>query len=192
MDQFENPKGLTQRLSLIDLKEIKATKTTDFLLPLLGFTKNFYSPCLINAYMGDVDIRDFDYEKIYICISNLNMDTKHKRIEDTIKKEMELEDYYDVLDGRMTIYVIAMPKEFKEDYKKFLKGKYSEYSDDAKIYVLKGRSEESAIPRIFNKHITIREYWEERIGATIPDGMEVWPKVSIKEELFNKKLFTKN
>ena len=28
---------------LIDFKDLKATKTTDFMLPLLGFTKNFAS-----------------------------------------------------------------------------------------------------------------------------------------------------
>jgi hypothetical protein len=179
-------------LSLIDLRNIKATKTTDFLLPLLGYTKRFYHPYLINAYLGDVNMKYFDPYKLYVVISNHNMQSQHMRIENGIKEMEGFIDYYDVLDSKMSVFVVEIPEKFKEDYELFLDGKYSKLSEDAKIKILQGRSPKSAIPKIFNKDDSLKKHWEEKIKVTLPSGMEVWPILRINHELFNQTKFLKN
>lgn len=188
----ENQKKILGPPSLISLKNLKATKTTDFILPLFGYTKAFYAEYLVNAYLGDVDLNYFDEYKVYIVISNHRMQSQHMRIENTLKEMDEFIDYYDVLDGRMSVFVMNVPEEFKKDYESFLDGKYSQFSKEAKIKVLKGRSEKSAMPYIFNKSKNLKEYWETKMETEVPIGMEVWPILSIKQELFNKNNFLKN
>ena len=188
MEQEKNLKGLS-KLSLIDLSKIKATKTTDFLLPLLGFTKKFYEPYLVNAYLGDYDLNGYEEKRIYLVLSNHDMSTKHMRIEDGLKNMLEFVDFYDILDGQMSVFIMKVPETFEEDYSKFLLGKYSEFSEEAKIAVLKGRSEKSSMPLIFRKDSKLKEYWEEKTGSIIPDGLEVWPVINIDNELLYKEKF---
>ncbi len=43
-------------------KIIKPTKTVDFILPLAGYSKVDLEPFLVNAYLGDVSLLDWDLE----------------------------------------------------------------------------------------------------------------------------------
>lgn len=192
MEQEENLKGLLKRQSLVNLSTIKATKTTDFILPLFGFTKKYYEPYLVNAYLGDVDINGYEEYKIYLVLSNHNMDTKHARIENSIKDLPEFVDYYDVLDGKMSVFILNIPEEFRVDYIHFMNGKYSLFSEQAQIKVLKGRSETSSMPHIFKKSVELKKYWENKSGSEIPESAEVWPILDLKNEIFNKKQFINN
>lgn len=192
MEQEQNPRGLLRKRSLTDLSQIKATKTTDFILPLLGFTKKYYEPFLVNAYLGDVDLKGYDKDKIYIVISNHNMNTKHMRIEDGIKNLPQFVDYYDILDGKMSVFIMNLPEEFNGDYDHFMKGNYSKFSQEAQIAVIKGRSEKSSMPHIFKKSEKLKQYWEEKAGSELPPNAEVWPVLTLENELLNRRKFIKN
>lgn len=192
MEQEQNPRGLLKRQSSIDLTKIKATKTTDFILPLLGFTKKYYEPFLVNAYLGDVNMKGYDKDRIYIVLSNHNMNTKHMRIEDNIKNLTEFVDYYDVLDGKMSVFIVNLPEIFNNDYDHFMNGAYSKFSQEAQIAIIKGRSENSSMPHIFKKSEKLREYWENKAGSALPIDAEVWPVLQLENELFDIKKFIKN
>jgi hypothetical protein len=185
MEKEINLKKMVKQ-SLINVTTLKATKTTEFILPLLGYTKKYYEPYLINAYLGDYDFNGYDANRIYIVMSNHNMDTKHARIEDSIKSLCGFIDYYDIFEGRISVFIVEIPEEHIEDYKHFLNGSYSKFSQDAQIKIVKGRSETSSMPHIFKKSETLKIYWENRIGAEIPKDAEVWPILNIDHEIFVK------
>ena len=52
---------LSQELEKIR-KVVKPTKTVDFILPLTGYSKKDLEPYLVNAYLGDVSLLDWDLE----------------------------------------------------------------------------------------------------------------------------------
>ena len=52
---------ISQELRRIS-EEIKPTKTVDFLFPLTNYTKADLSPFLVNAYLGDKSMLDWDLE----------------------------------------------------------------------------------------------------------------------------------
>ena len=191
MEQEKEQKGISKP-SLIDFTVLKATKTTDFLLPLFGFTKKYYEPFLINAFIGDYDVDGFDSGRVYIAVSNLDMSTKHMRMEDGLKNLPGFVDMYDVHDGQISVYIVEIPEKFMSDYTLFLAGSYSKFSQEAQVAILKGRSEKSSMPLIFTKGEALKKYWEERSGAEIPRGAEVWPIITIEQELFYKEKFIKN
>lgn len=178
--------------SLIKYQDVKATKTTDFVLPFLGFTKNYYHPFLVNAYLGDVDKGGLEPEQMIIVVSNHRMDIRHARIEDSLKSLPEFIDYYDVLDSRMSAYVFNIPYNFLDDYHLFVQGKYSKFSEEAQIMILKGRTPESSMPYIFKKDAVLRNYWDKKLKCALEKDAEVWPILTIEEELFDKNKFIKN
>jgi len=178
--------------SLIKLKDVKATKTTDFMLPLFGFTKNYYSPFLINAYLGDNDTGGIAPEQILILLSNHRMDLRYVRIEDTIKSLAEYVDYYDVLDSRMTLFVLNIPDEYINEYHYFVQGKYSKFSEAAQVKIVKGRSPDSSMPYIFKKDPVLKNYWETKLNSELEKQAEVWPILTPDEEIFDKNKFLKN
>ena len=171
---------------LIDFKDLKATKTTDFMLPLLGFTKNYYTPFLINAYLGDVDLNGYEENKLFILLSNHKMNLQHAKIEDTLKSAEGFEDYYDILDSRCTMFVFSITETNLEAYKHFMAGKYSLFPEEAIVQICKGRSETSSMPHIFLKDTVLKLYWEEKTGAVLPPEAEVWPILKLENEVFDK------
>jgi hypothetical protein len=186
MDQEVTESQSITKPCLIDFKELKATKTTDFILPLLGFSKNYYTPFLVNAYLGDQDIKGYDEGKLYVLLSNHKMNIQHAKIEDTIKSVPGFEDYYDILDSRFSMFVIKLEDKHLENYGHYLAGTYSKFSKEGIIQICKGRSETSSMPHIFLKDTILRKYWEDKLGATLPKDAEVWPKLTLSNEIFDK------
>lgn len=186
MDQEVTDNQSITKPCLIDFKDLKATKTTDFMLPLLGFSKNYYNPFLINAYLGDVDLKGYEAKKIFVLLSNHKMNLQHAKIEDTLKSVEGFEDYYDILDSRCSMFVFNLHEKHHEAYEHFMTGKYSLFPESAIVQICKGRSETSSMPHIFLKDTVLRKYWEDKLGAPIPKDAEVWPILNINHEVFDK------
>lgn len=175
--------------SLIKIKDIKATKTTDFMLPLLGFTKKYYEPFLVNAYLGDKKLGGISPEQILLLLSNHKMDLRYVRIEKALRTLSDYIDYYDVLDTRMSIFVFNMPVDFLDEYHYFVQGKYSKFSEEAQIKIIKGRSPQSSMPYIFKKDPILKNYWETKFNSALDTDAEVWPILTLEEEIFDETKF---
>ena len=175
--------------SLIKIKDIKATKTTDFMLPLLGFTKKYYEPFLVNAYLGDKKLGGISPEQILLLLSNHQMDLRYVRIEKALRTLSDYIDYYDVLDTRMSIFVFNMPVDFLDEYHYFVQGKYSKFSEEAQIKIIKGRSPQSSMPYIFKKDPILKNYWETKFNSALDTDAEVWPILTLEEEIFDETKF---
>jgi hypothetical protein len=198
MDQERKKNSLLTKTRLINVTGVNATKTTDFLLPLLGYTKMLYKPFLVNTYLGDYDRSGHDIHSLYIVLSNLKMTPQHSRLEDTVRTMAGFKEAYDILDGRMTIYIISFPTKYVKDYNHFLKGEYSQFSKAAQTATLKGMDKEKKydLMAIYDRASWLREYWNEEINvpgqkptSLLTEEEEVWPILNIDEEIFNKNHF---
>jgi len=165
------------------LKEIQTTKTTDFLLPLLGKSKPWYAPYLVNAYLDNSSFPKKRENSIHILLK-FSGDKRFAEIEKEIMSWEEYVDSYDLIKGHFIMYVVDIPEILLEDYSLILKGKYSEISLLSKSLLLKGRGAKSPMPFILNKDDILKNHWERELDANLGD-LDVWPIFNIEKEIFD-------
>lgn len=169
------------------LNTVKTTKTTDFLLPLLGKSKTWYAPLLVNAYLSDSGVNIKHPNSISVLIK-FSGNIKFDIIADYLKDLDTYIDSYDIIDGQFVMFVIGIPDEFLEDYFLILKGKYSEISQQAKTLLLQGRGTQSPMPFILRKDEQLKQHWEETLSTRLGD-LDVWSIFEIEEEIFDPEEF---
>lgn len=183
---------MKQSLELKRLQSIKKTKTYDFLLPLTGYSKVDLDPYLVNAYLGDAQLLDWDLESPDIFMLMKYSGQMHfYKLEKEIEKHEYFNTSYSLFRGRYIMFVFTLGATFVKDYHLFLKGKYSKMSQPAKIRIMRHRTPKSAIPFILDKDLVMRTYWEKKLDAQLPEESEVWPIMSYDEELFDREQFKK-
>ena len=177
--------------SLVLEKICKPTKSYDFILPLTGYSCVDLKPYLVNVYLGDTTLLDWDLESPDVFILMKYSGAMHFY---NLEKELEKHEYfntsYSLFKGKYIMFVFTINK-WKKDYDLFLRGKYSKFSRPAKVRLMKHRSTKSAIPFVLDKGPSLRKYWEERLDAQLPENSEVWPVINYDEELFDRVKFKK-
>ena len=171
-------------------QEIKPTKTVDFLFPLTNYTKADLSPFLVNAYLGDKSMLDWDLESpdVFVLVKYYG-NRKFLDLEKEIEKNKYFKTSYNLWEGRYIMFVFTISPSFKSDYDKFLEGKYSQFSDPAKIRLMRHRSPNSPMPLILDKDNSLKMYWENRLGTELSSDDEVWPIVERNDEFFDREKF---
>jgi|TARA_R110002020_G_scaffold292835_2_gene508252 hypothetical protein len=172
-------------------KACKLTKSYDFLLPLTGYSSVDLKPYLVNVYLGDTSLLDWDLDSPDIFVLMKYNGAMHfYNLEKEIEKHEYFKNSYSLFRGRYLMFVFTIT-EFQKEYDLFLKGKYSKFSRPAKVRLMKHRSNKSAIPFVLDKGQELRTYWEGRLDAQLPENSEVWPIVNYDEELFDRVKFKK-
>lgn len=115
------------------------------------------------------------------------------------KEFLEYEDYLENLkffetsydpDKLHTIYCFKIPKEGLDVYNKFLKGKYSEFTQDYKVHIFKFHNIKDPTHRVAQvlfKHPDLREEWEDKLGVTISEDAEVSSPPNVDLETYQIK-----
>jgi hypothetical protein len=165
------------------LETVKTTKTTDFLLPLLGKSKNWYGKHLVNAYLSDSSVTKKRVNSISLLLK-YNGNTQFEKLEQELMSWDTYVDSYELLKGQFIMYVFDIPEELLEDYFLILKGKYSEISMEAKKLLLAGRANKSPMPYILRKSSQLRDHWEDILDVNLGD-QDVWSVFEIKDEIFS-------
>lgn len=166
------------------LANVKTTKTTDFILPLLGRMKQWYGPWLINAYLGDCSIKSPVKNSIFVLM-------KYSGKNDFAEKEKAMLEHpnyidsYDVHSGEFVMYIFQIPEDLLEDYSLIMQGKYSKISDESKELLVMGRSHKSPMPYVLKRDNTLVEYWEEKLDVVFTEDQEVWSIIEVDQELFD-------
>lgn len=182
---------LSQELEKIR-KNVEPTKTLDFLVPLTGWSKMDFHPYLVNGYLNDIDLIDEDENSPDVFVLLKYSSAKHfYDLEKRLEKDKYFKTSYSLFKGKYVMFIFTLGATFKEDYYKFLDGKYSELSEPAKIRIMRHRANNSPMPLILDKDITLKEYWEKKLDAVLPEKSEVWPIVNQDEELFDQDQFKK-
>ena len=171
---------------------VKPTKTVDFIFPLTGYDKVDLAPYLVNAYLGDKDMLDWDLESPDIFVLMKYYGNRHFM---RLEKELETNKYfntsYSLWGGKYIMFVFTISPSFKPDYDRFMQGKYSELSDPAKIRIMRHRAKDSPMPLILDKDSSLKIYWEDRLGVTLTANDEVWPILNKNDEFFDRNEFKK-
>jgi hypothetical protein len=171
------------------------TCTSLFLVPLLGIQKVALDEMgFISGYLGDVS-QEVQYdEAIYMLFKPEDQELFGLFVRnETNTNKRNLIDDYDY-DGRYTVLVYQIPEKFISDYKLFLEGKYSEFSDAAKKMfpeetpvIVRGHREilPSFAYRVFNKEERMRKWIEDLLGVKLDKDAECWTKPNLEFEKLN-------
>lgn len=151
---------------------------------------------LIDCFLKIESEKDYEENCIFILFNPKNKESfktflnELKTKNENFVEEIVIEDY--------NVLVFKIPKEFEEDYKKFLEGKYSKFSENAKslfpkfVEIIKFNQklgmhvkiEQISLPwMIINKDKSLKSYWKKRIGIELSEEDEVWEKPNLEKEI---------
>ena len=182
---------ISQELKKIS-NTVKLNKTLNFLFPLTGYVRSDFDPYLVNAYLGDRELNDWDLSSPDIFIlTRYYGNNQFMKMEKALETNKYFKTSYDLFKGTYIMFVFTISPSFKSDYDKFILGKYSEFSDPAKIRLMRDRSPTSAMPLILDKDKSLKLHWETKIGVELDDDAEVWPILNEDDEFFNRNEFKK-
>lgn len=175
---------------------IKATNTELFLVAPMGVARSeLREHGFIGAYLGDVHKPEIKYDRgVFMLFKPENMALFNEWVEEEKERTPQLVEDYDY-EGGYVVLIYVLPERMASDYEKFLKGRYSKFSREFKEMFTKmvmwkdnmgrSRNEPSIQWRIFKKDGDIRKYWEEEIGTTFTEDMEVWSVPSEDKEMLD-------
>lgn len=166
------------------------TKTTSFMRQLVDIPLNILNSYgFKDAYLGNYLKTKDEWGKSLHLAFDINQISNHNR-ETLLRRN----DFISItLDNELLIFEFEIGE---EDYMyvvlPFLEGKYSkisrEYVDKNFVKILPRNV--SPINKISNnwkvltKHQDLRKYWEDRIGVTFTEDMEVWSRPEKQDEIY--------
>lgn len=160
-------------------------------MPLIGYSKMELKPYIVNAYLGDTSMNDWDFSSPDVFVLFKWMyNNSFRELEKKLENDKYFKVSYDAVDGYI-MFVFTISPSFERDYNHFITGKYSKFSDPAKIRIMRHRTKNSPMPLILDKDSTLREYWEDKIGIQLSADDEVWPIINKDDEIFDKNEFKK-
>lgn len=157
--------------------------STSFILPMLGLSFGWLREYLLNVYVGDTTKPELS-EHIFVHLEYSN-DEKFIGIEQQLRDHDDYLDDYDP-DANTVMFVFAVPKEYKEDYWKFIKGKYSEFSVSLKQAIL-GNATSGRNYDILTRNSTYKEALEKRLDVSLPENAELLSVPNLEKEIFRYK-----
>lgn len=180
----------------------KKNCTTIFLLPSVGHTRqNLLKHGFLAAYLDDVNHEIHYEEAIYMLFKPEDTLAFQKFLENEYKKASLILEDYDY-EGGYVIVVYRIHEKYLPEYQLFLEGKYSKFSQgyinmfptDILVEDSRGLTtmSKSLHYHIFNRTKEIKEYWEKKVGQSIPDDMELWSSPDMDREVLDITSFQKD
>lgn len=168
-------------------EEKKSTKSTGFILSMLGRSKAYYGQSFINCYLGDGERPE--YNKHLFLLFNFSNDSQFAWIDKQLESHSELIERYDVEGGEGVMFVFKVPEEYEKDLQRFKKGKYSELSQKLKQETLKlnDLGPDSNVFSAYTKGKKLKRYWAEKFGVDEAVIDEVLSPPDPREEVFRYK-----
>lgn len=160
------------------------TKTSNFLLPLIGYNIDFFQPYLIESFLKEEGEEIVPY-RIY-SVFKWSKKVEYTGFLDTLRNNQNYRGEFSLHGGDYTVILFEIPDKFKPDYDLFLKGKYSHFSKEAKEQLLKGRSPKSSMSDILSRSTRLRESWEKKLAMKIPASYELYSIYNIEEETLKR------
>ncbi len=149
--------------------------TTNFALPLLGWSRSIYEPHLINAYIRHEGVKHFTENHIFILLK-WSDDERFKKLDKALNDhKSHVSTYEPDAKGNYVMHVLKVGDKMLEDYNKFLSGKYSRMSPKAKKLILVSSAVGGVTSKILERHSSLKEVQEAKMGVFLSDEDEVWP-----------------
>lgn len=174
--------------------DIRKTITSIFMVPTLKIDRaKLHENGFINGYIKD-ERKDVQHENcVYVLFHPSDLDKFKVFVDGEYERTESLIEDYDYEDG-FIVLVYQLNPEFKDDFYYITKGRYSHTSEAFQklfpkvIKIVRNnlhRDELSLQHRVFIKSDDLKEYWEDKIGASFSDKMEVWDGFDEKDESLN-------
>ena len=166
-----------------DLIVADKTKTSMFLLPMLGGTRKllFYDTLFINAFIDRYNNKD--------CITLLYRNSNKKVFREFIELLHKIKSFIGIEEpsSNHLLIIFKIPREYKKDFKAFKYGKYSEMRDTYKLQILDFHRYDidGTMGQILFKSIERRKKLERDLDAKLPENSELYSIMIEKEEKLN-------
>lgn len=171
-----------------DLCTAKKNKSSLLLMPMLGAVKHlfFYDQLLINCFIGTKEEGEGSIGLLY----KVSKDPLFSKFITAIKQFKSFNAEINV--SNELIYLkFNTPKKFKNDYIKFIEGKYSTFSSEYKDTILKFHDAdiESQIAQILYKGKSRKKQLESSLGMSLDPDAELFSVIDRDLELFDKNYY---
>lgn len=161
----------------------RATKTSQFILPLLGFTYNYYDfkNSFYNSYISS------DYKTLYI-VYKFTPTSEYIELEGRLTKHSMFIELIDP-DPNTVVVKFKLPEEFTKDIKKIMKGKYSDISPTlkSKICIFHNFGVKTKTFRMLHRDVGLREEMSKEYGYAIPEDVDLMSAPVLEKEVFHMK-----
>jgi hypothetical protein len=171
----------------MDILNFTCTYTTKFILPLLFEHISYnrlFNESFINAYIADMDSAEYN-DKIHLYFSDYPSLSIQKYLPETIA-ELKIDDGY--------VLIYDIPKEFADDYIKFLTGDYSKFSNTAKVRIISfwGVDNNTLLWGVLYKEgDKIKNFYKKELDRNLDElspSAEWWLPPRIESEIFTGRL----
>jgi hypothetical protein len=171
------------------LSKLELTEATRFVLPML-YTKDrndnfFITKNFENCFIGDG--RHPELGKKIFLLYNYQMTIDYVKFEHAIELLPDFSTDYDDSSQRQVMYVFDIPEEHKEDFKYFLKGEYSNFSEELKEKILKFWRLDSVKENLLYSALYKTDFIKEKSIDLDSEKFatdEYWPKPVLTREIF--------
>jgi len=171
------------------LKNSTNTSTLFLLQPITRMEREFLNEYqLINSYLKDVSREDLEDDLLFVLFKPNDFDYFELLIHTQSTENEDFVEDYDHGDGYVVL-VYKIPEWMKNDFEKFKKGKYSEFSDKTKGFFKKvkkipGRLHTTTSIQwdVFNKSEKLRKDLEEFIGEPLDKNAELFSIPNMEKE----------
>jgi len=158
----------------------RATKTSQFILPLLGMTYQYYDfkNRFYNCYISE------DYRYIYL-VYKFSPTVEYLELEDKLIKHPMFVELNDP-DPDTVVVKFKLPEEFHKDVVKIMKGKYSEISPTmkSKICIFHSFGVKTKTFRMLHRDVELRKEMSREFEYDIPEDVELMSKPVKEKEIW--------
>ena len=165
----------------------KKTKASTFIMPMLPGNKNLY---FWNKLFANCFIQT---EKDKNCIALLyrwSSEPGFLKFEKVLSQFKNFRRKYDP-SPNYVMFVFDVPKRHIRNYKKFIAGKYSQFSKAYKIDILDFHDAdiEDEVGQIIFRSERRRKAMEKRLGSYLPEDSELLSIINIEDETYKPEMY---
>jgi len=171
-----------------DLQTARKTKSSIFILPMLGKTKKtfFYDTLLLNVFIKVKHKQNYYITLLYHDADSSAFITFKGILENlpTFKESYKPTDTH-------IVFLFSVPMKFKDLLTHFLQGKYSKLTDfyKSRILAFHNQSLKGFVGQVLFKSSIRRNILEEKLGAELTIDSEVLSVPSMEEETLDTKYY---
>ena len=170
-----------------DLHIDKRNKSSIFLLPMFGGTRNLF---MWNQLFMNCFLHEEDGIPCIQLLYRFSGDPLFLKFEQALSKFKSYVRKEDPNDG-FVLFTFKVPDRQASNYKKFLSGEYSKFSKLYKMNLLEFHDfdVDSLIGQVIFKSLLRKVDLESKLGCSLPEDSELLSIVDVKKETFNPEIY---
>ena len=154
-------------------------KSWDFLLPLVGIPIIDYFS-LYNVYLFSAS-HNIPDNCLFVCFQ-WNGHKKYEPSLNIIRSNPQYRGEFSYHNYMYTVFIMEILPQYHKEIELFKLGKYSEFSEEAKIVICRFRECQSVIKQVLYKEEPLKLLWEKTLDSKLPDNSELWSIYNSIEE----------